>query len=193
MTIIKVSGMLLSNQLGWFPITSKRGNKYVIVFYINNANFVKSVPIKSRSKEELLRAYQLVYAYLTALGFKPQLHKMDNKTSQDVETFICEENTRLQYTLPDIHRTNLAEWEICTWKNHLLSSIAGLPKTFPIAKWCCLTNQKDFTLNMLRPCRQNPAPLAFEALKGSNLFNATPMATLGTKLLAHHKPNQRSS
>ncbi len=27
MTIIKISGMLFSNQLGWFPITSNRGNK----------------------------------------------------------------------------------------------------------------------------------------------------------------------
>ncbi len=95
MTIIKISGMLFSNQLGQFPITSNRGNKYVFIFYIYNANFVKSVPIKSRSKEELLQAYQLVYAYLTARGFKPQLHKMDNKTSHDVETFIHEENTHL--------------------------------------------------------------------------------------------------
>jgi hypothetical protein len=77
-TIIKISGMLFGNQLGWFPITSNRGNKYVVIFYIYDANFVKSVPIKSQSKEELLRAYRLVYAYLTAWGFKPQLHKMDN-------------------------------------------------------------------------------------------------------------------
>jgi hypothetical protein len=62
MTIIEISGMLFSNQLGWFPITSNRGHKYVIIFYIYDADFVKSVPIKSRSKEELLRVYRLVYA-----------------------------------------------------------------------------------------------------------------------------------
>jgi hypothetical protein len=60
-----------------------------------NANFFKSVPIKSQSKEELLQAYWLVYAYLTAWGLKPQVHNMDNKTSHDVETFIHKENTRL--------------------------------------------------------------------------------------------------
>jgi hypothetical protein len=80
----------------------------------------------------LLWAYRLVYAYLTAQGLKQQLH---NKTSHDVKTFICEENTRLQYTPPGIHRTNLAEREICTWKKHFLSGIAGLPKTFPFANW----------------------------------------------------------
>ncbi len=51
MTIFEIPGMLFSNQLGWFPIMSNRGNKYVVIFYIYNANFVKSVPIKSRTKE----------------------------------------------------------------------------------------------------------------------------------------------
>jgi hypothetical protein len=190
MTIIKISGILFSNQLGRLPITSNRGNKYIVIFYIYDANFVKSIPIKSQSKEKLLRAYRLIYAYLTAWGFKPQLHKIDNKTSHDVKTFIQEENARLQYTPPNIHHTNLAEQEICKWKNHILTSIAGLPKPFPIANWCHLTNQTDFTLNMLWPCRQNPALLAFEALKGSYSFDATPMSPLGTKVLANHKPNQ---
>ena len=69
-TIIEITGMLFSNQLGWFPITSNRSNKYVVIFYIYNANFVKSIPIKIRTKEELLRVYKLVNAYLTAHGFK---------------------------------------------------------------------------------------------------------------------------
>jgi hypothetical protein len=133
----------------------------------------------------------LVYAYLTAQGFKPQLQKMDNKMSCNVETFICEENTRLQYTPPNIHCTNPAEQEICMWKNHFLLGIAGLPKTFPIVNWCHLPNQRDFTLNMLWPCCQNLALLAFKALEGSYSFDATPMAPLGTQVLAHHKPNQK--
>jgi hypothetical protein len=41
MTIIKISGMLFSNQLAQFPITSNRGNKCVVIFYIYDANFVK--------------------------------------------------------------------------------------------------------------------------------------------------------
>jgi hypothetical protein len=151
---------------GRFPVTLNRGDKYLVIFYIYDSNFVKFVPIKSRSKEELLWAYRLVYAYLTARGFKLQLHKMDNKTSHNVKTFIRKENTRLQYTPPNIHHTNPAEREIYTWKNHSFSGIAGLPKTFPIANWCRLTDQTDFTLNMLWPCRQNPALLAFDALKG---------------------------
>jgi hypothetical protein len=170
MTIIEISGMLISNLSDRFPITSNRGNKYVVIFYIYDANFVKSFPIKSQLKKELLLAYRLVYAYLTARVFKPQLQKMDNETSQDVKTFICKENTCFQYTPPDIHRTNPAEREICTWKNHFLSGIAGLPKTSPIANWCRLTNLTYFVLNMLQLCRQNPAYQRLRHSKGSTLL-----------------------
>jgi hypothetical protein len=45
MTIIEITGLFFSDQLGQFPITSNRGKNYVIVFYIYDANFVKSVPI----------------------------------------------------------------------------------------------------------------------------------------------------
>ncbi len=124
MTIIEIPGKVFSNQLGRFPIMSNRGNKCVVIFYIYDANFVKSVPIKSRTKEELLQAYKLVYAYLTACCFDPQLHKMDNKTSHDVENFICKESTWLQYNPPYIHLTNSAEWKFGLGR--ITSSLASL-------------------------------------------------------------------
>jgi hypothetical protein len=43
---------------------------------------------------------------------------------------------------------------------------------------------------MLWPCHQNLALSVFEALGGSYSLDATLMALLGTKFLAHHKPNQ---
>lgn len=60
-----------SNQTGRFPITSNRGNAYVVVFYVFDANYTCSVPIKNRSKEELLSAYRKTYEWLTLRGFKP--------------------------------------------------------------------------------------------------------------------------
>ena len=126
-------------------------------------------------------------------GFKPLLHKMDNETSHEVEKFIQAQQTRLQYTSPDMHCTNPAERAICTWKNHFLAGIAGLLKSSPIANWCRLTKQCDATLNMLRTFHQNPLLSAHKALEGSFSFNATPMAPLGTELLVHMKPNRRST
>jgi hypothetical protein len=114
MTTHEVTGQLYTDQTGRFPITSTQGHAYLVIFYVYNANFISSVPIKNRTKEELLRAYQLTYEYLTRRGFKPMLHKMDNETSKDVEDFIQSRHTNLQYTPLDMHCTNSAERAIRT-------------------------------------------------------------------------------
>ena len=88
MHIHAINGVISSNQTGQFPITSNRGNAYIVVFYVYDANYIRSVPIKSRSKEELLCPYHETYKWLLMRGFKPFLYKMDNKTLHEVERFI---------------------------------------------------------------------------------------------------------
>ena len=77
-------GLVCSDQTGMFPRISNRGMKYVCIFYIYDANYIKSIPIKSREKKELLRAYEEVYAFCQQRGFSPKLHKLDNETSKEV-------------------------------------------------------------------------------------------------------------
>jgi hypothetical protein len=156
LTVHDFTGGIASNQTGRFPVTSNRGHAYLALFYIFDPNYIKSVPIRNRSKEELLRAYTEVYAWLTARGYRPLLHKLDNETSRDVEAFVAAEQVKIQYTPPDMHRNNPAERAVRTWKNHFTAGIAGIPPSFPIANWCRLTAQTDMTLNMMRPCRLNP-------------------------------------
>ncbi len=193
MFFYNITGLLFTDQTSHFPVTSNQGNAYLVIFYVYNANFITFVPIKNRTNEELLPAYQLGYKYLTNHGFKLLLHKMDNKTSKDVEDFIQSQQTTLQYTPLDIHHTNSAKRAIWMWKNHFTTGIASLPKSFPIANCCRLTNQCNYTMNMLRPCRQNPTLSAFESTEGFFSFDATPMAPPGTKVLVHLKPAQRKS
>jgi hypothetical protein len=191
LTVHDFSGGIASDQTGRFSVTSNRGNAYLALFYIFNPNYIKSVPIHNRSKEELLRAYTEVYTWLTAQGYRLLLHKLDNKTSRDVEAFVVAEQVKIQYTPPDMHRTNPAERAVRTWKNHFTAGIAGIPPSFPIANWCRLTAQTGMMLNMMRPCRLNPLLLAHEAIDGSFSFNATPLAPLGTEVLIHLKPSRR--
>jgi hypothetical protein len=193
MVIHNITGLVFSNQTGHFPITSNRGHAFHVIFYIYDANLLASVPIKNQTKQELLRAYQITYKYLSSCGFKPCLHKMDKEISKDVEDFIQSQQTTLQYTPLDIHCTNSAEQAIRTWKNHFTAGIASLIKSFPLTNWCRLTNQCDYTINMLCPCCQNPLLSAFEAMEGSYLFDATPMAPPGTKVLVHLKPTHCKS
>jgi hypothetical protein len=135
-----IMDQIYTNQTGRFPVSSNRGHAYLVIFYIYDANFITSISIKNRTKEELLRAYKITYKYLTQRGYKLLLHKMDNKTSNAVEAFIQSQHTTLQYTPPNIHRTNSAERAIRTWKNHFTAGLASLPVTFPIANWYRLTN-----------------------------------------------------
>jgi hypothetical protein len=192
MVIHDITRIVFSDQIGRFPITSNRGHAYLVIFYIYDANFIASVLIKNRTKQELLHAYQITYKYLPSCRFKPCLHKMNNETSKDVKDFIQSQQTTLQYTPPDILCTNSAKQAICTWKNHFTTSITSLPKSFPIANWCCF-NQCDYTINMLCPCCQNPLLSAYEAMEGSYLFEATPMAPPGTKVFVHLKPTHHRS
>jgi hypothetical protein len=109
MAIYKINGILFTNQTGQFPITSNRGHAYIVVSYIYNANAICSVPIMNCSKEELLRAYQKIYAWLTLRSFKPLLHTLNNKTFRGAKTFVATKQTHIQYTPPNIHCTNPAK------------------------------------------------------------------------------------
>ena len=193
MTITDMAGKLYSDQTGRFPVTSNRGHCYVVIFYCVDGNYIKSFPIKSRHRSELLKAYDEVYSFLRVRGYRPQLHKLDNETSQDVENFITEQQALIQYTPADMHRTNIAERCIRTWKNHFLAIKAGTPKKFRMSNWCKMLEQCDITLNMMRPCTTNPNLSAFEAMEGMYSFDATPMAPVGTETLIHLKPIRRQS
>eukprot|EP00957_Ditylum_brightwellii_P092490 7042967-Ditylum_brightwellii.AAC.1 len=80
-----------------------------------------------------------------------------------------------------MHWTKAAEKAIQTWKNHFIAGLASLPSDFPITHWCRLITQANLTLNILRPCHQNPALSVQEAMHGTFHFKATLMAPPGTR------------
>ncbi len=120
MTMVDINGQLVTDQTGCFPLTSNRGNNYVIIFYTVDANRIKSYPIKSCHRSELLHAYNDVYTYLRVQGYQPQLHKLDNELSHDVEATITKNNASFQYTPPEIHQTNIMERPFKRGKTTLL-------------------------------------------------------------------------
>ena len=101
-------------------------------FIFFNANFIKGIPIKSRHRSELLKAYTQVYKWCEARGFKPSLHRMDNERSQDVEDFITSQDADVQYSPPGRH-CKPAERAVQTYKSCFKSITASLPPEFPIS------------------------------------------------------------
>ncbi len=49
MVIHDITGQVFTNQTGYFPITSNCGHAYLVIFYIYDANFIASVPIKNHT------------------------------------------------------------------------------------------------------------------------------------------------
>eukprot|EP00957_Ditylum_brightwellii_P103017 7851298-Ditylum_brightwellii.AAC.1 len=103
-----------------------------MVFYLYDANYIQGIPIKNRSAGEFEWAYAEAYEMMRTKGYKPKLHKLDNEISRRLKAWIERQQTTMQYTPPDMHRTNAAEKAIQTWKNHFLAGLASLPAKFPI-------------------------------------------------------------
>jgi hypothetical protein len=66
-------GQLYTDITSKFLVRSSKGNWYVMVCYVFDCNYVKVVPMKSRSDSEWVKAYDLIHQELTAKGFKPKL------------------------------------------------------------------------------------------------------------------------
>ena len=89
-----------------------------------------------------------------------------------------------------MHRTNPAERDICTWKNHFVAIRASTPKTYRLSNRCKDLEQTDITLNMLRPCTTNPLLSAYEAMFS---FDRTPIAPIRKEVMIHIKPTRHQT
>jgi hypothetical protein len=80
-------GQLYTDLTGKFPVRSSKGNSYVMVCCVYDCNYVKFIPIKSRSASEWVKAYDNIHQELTVKGFKPKLQTLDNEALAALKTF----------------------------------------------------------------------------------------------------------
>jgi hypothetical protein len=79
--VVVDQGQLYTYLTGKFPVRSRKGNYYAMVCYIFDCNYIKVVPMRSRSASEWVKAYDLIHQELTSKGFKPKLQTLDNEAS----------------------------------------------------------------------------------------------------------------
>jgi hypothetical protein len=109
-------GQLYTELTGNFPVRSSKGNSYVMVCYAYDCNYVKVVPMKSRSASEWIKEYDHIHQELTAKGFKPKLQTLDNEASAAFKHFFTANDVEYQLVPPHCHRRNAAERAIRTFK-----------------------------------------------------------------------------
>jgi hypothetical protein len=81
------SGQIYTNQTGRFPVTSRGGNKYIMILYDYDSNSILAEPMKSRTDDEIIRSYQALHDRLIAASLKPRLQKLDNEASRRSNNF----------------------------------------------------------------------------------------------------------
>ena len=185
--------MMSTDQSGRFPITSRRGNAYIMVAYDYDSNVINATGIKSRKQEHLIEGYNRLYEDLTNAGIQPLLHKLDNEVSKTMIQSIKDKKLDYQLAPAADHRTNPAERAIQTFKNHFISTLYGADNEFPANQWDRLIPQAVMTLNMLRPSRINPLLAAYNQIWGNFNFDKTPLAPPGCKVVVHEAPDTRGS
>jgi hypothetical protein len=79
----------------------------------------------------------------------------------------------------DVHRRNVEERAIQTFKGHAISVLAGVADDFPINQWDELLPQTVTTLNLLR--QANVAP----NIHGTFDYNRMPIAPMGCAAVSH--------
>jgi predicted GIY-YIG superfamily endonuclease len=106
--VVVDQGQLYTGLTGKFPVRSSKGNSYVMLCYIYDYNYIKVVPMKSRSASEWVKAYDSIHQELTVKGFKPKLQTLDNEASTALKNFFTVNNIAYQLVTPHCHRRKSA-------------------------------------------------------------------------------------
>jgi len=149
----ELSKLICSDQTGRFPVTSNKGNKYVMIVLDYDSNAIISQPIPSRSQTHLLQAFTTIHTKLKQAGRNPTFVRLDNEAPKTLKQYMSKQELHFQLVPPHNHRRNYAEKAIGAWKDHFIAGLTSMEKAFPIYLWCRLTQHADITLNLLRNSR----------------------------------------
>jgi hypothetical protein len=145
---------------------------------IYDCNFIKVVPMKSRSALERVKAYDSIHQELTVKGFKPKLQTLNNEASTALKNFFTVNDIAYQLVPPHCHRRNAVERAIRTFKEHFVTGLSSVDPSFTMHLWDRLLSQAEITLNLLRTSRLHPQLSAAAHYHGLVDYNKTAFVKL---------------
>jgi hypothetical protein len=184
---------LYTDEMGQFSVRSCSSNQYIMLAYHCNSNAILLVePFQSRNDRHRIPAYKRLMSRVKARSHIVDHQVLDNKASAEYIRVITEDwKATYQLVPPDIHRRNLAERAIQTFKARFLSILSGISKSFPNYLWDKLLPQTELTINLLRQSHIAPAMSAWEYYNNAPFhFDATPISPCGCPVIIHNKPNK---
>ena len=184
---ITITGKISTDQTGRFPVTSSRGNKYIMILFNHDSNAILAEPLKLRSDAELVSATTKLHLYFSDRGLHAQFHMLDNECSTNMKSVLQKAKIKFQLVPPNLHRALIAKQAIGTFKDHFCDH------DFPLHLWCRLLPQALVTLNLLLTSRINPCLSSEVQLNGSFDYNQTPLAPPGTETLIFEPLDKRGT
>ena len=121
-------------------------------------------PLKTRSTSEITKAWMQLHKKLSGQGTAPSIYIIDNEACNELKTALKKKQLTYQLVPPHVHRQNAAERAIRTYKNHLLTILAGADKEYPVSEWDQFLPHCEMTLNLLRNSRVNPKLSSYASL-----------------------------
>jgi len=186
-------GTVYSDLTGKFIIPSSQGNKYILIVFDGNSNYIFAEPIPSRTSHQIVKAYDKIHNLLIERGISPTIHISDNEASDDFMLYLRRNKVNHQFVAAHQHRSNAAERAIRTFKNHFISTLCSCDPSFPLHLWDRLLEQTTITLNLLRTSSLNNRLSAYAQVHSTFDFNKTPIGPPGTKVIVHNKPSSRGT
>ena len=187
-----MKGTIYTDQTGKFPVKARSGARYIMIMVAINSNTVLAATLKNKSDKEQRLAYLALIKRLKQAGVEVKKHIMDNECSDKMKELIKSE-CMLELAPPGCHRRNLAEIGIKLFKNHFLSILSGVDKSFPMHLWDKLLPQAELTLNLLRQSNATPSVSAHAHLFGNFHYNRMPLAPMGCAVQIHEDADKRGS
>ncbi len=180
-----------NDQTGAFPFTSQQGNRYIMVAIHLDANYIFAEPMRNRTKEEMIGAYEKIINRMRSPGLGIKKHTLDNEASGALKQYIHQQQIQFELVPPGNHRRNQAEHAIQTFKAHFMAILAGVNDKFLLSLWCHLLESAELTLNLLRQSKVAPKISAFAHIHGHHDYMKKPFAPLGCAIKSNVKPDDR--
>ena len=118
---------------------------------------------------------------------------LENKVSADFKKIIVKDwGARYQLIPHNVHRRNVAERAIRTFKANFLAILAEVDPHFPKYMWDNLLVHTELTINLMRQATLNPRISAWEYYNGAFNYTATPLRPIGCKIIIHTTSNKRN-
>ena len=127
-------------------------------------------------------------------GHHLEVQILDSEVSAELKKKIVKDwGTSYQLVPLNVHRRNVTERAIRTFKSHFLEILAGVDPDFPKFMWDNFLVQTELTINLLRQATINPIMPAWEYYNGSFDYTATPLRPIRCKIMIHTTSNKRKS